>query len=180
MANPVTTLVTGPSAALLRATLAVVLLGALAAQVLVVPAWAGGAADRHPDVAHLAVPYAAAAVVAIAGVQAALLAVWRLLALVRADAIFSDRALRWVDAAAVGVGGAAALSGVVAVHLAVVAQVGGPALPLGLACAAAAGVAAVLLLRVARGLLRTATGYRAEMRPSARPGNHGWAPAPGR
>jgi hypothetical protein len=120
-----------------------VLLGASGAQVPVVPAWAGGSAQRHPEVAHLVVPSTMAAVLAVACLQAALLAVWRLLALVRVDLIFSDRALRWVDAAAAGV-----------------------------------GVAVVLLLRVARGLLRAATGYRVEMRPPATPGDHGWAPAP--
>lgn len=147
---------------LLRATLLVLVLGALLAQVLV-PVQAVTTGRESPEVAHLVVPYSVAAILAIACVQVALAAVWGLLSMVDRGQIFSARALAWVDAIIVCAGVVAVLSAVVMVHLIFIVQIGGPGDFLGLAACVAVGTALALLMIVMRGLLRAAIADRSEL-----------------
>ena len=103
--------------------------------------------------------------VALAGcLEAALAAIWMLLSMVRREAIFSQRAFRWVDVI-IGAGSLATLViagfGIPLIGLGlredapgVVAMVGGTVV---------AGLAFVLLMVVMRGLLRSATAMRTEL-----------------
>jgi hypothetical protein len=144
----------------LRVALVVLLLGALLAQVLV-PLLASELGGQYPEVAHLVVPYSVAAILAIACIQMALVAVWRLLSLISGSAIFTVRALRWVDAITVCAAAATVLSAGVMVYQ--FDQIGGPGVFLALAACVAGGVALVLLLVVMRGLLEVAVAHRSEL-----------------
>src|SRR5450756_2282828 len=81
---------------LLRVALVVFLLGTVLAQVLV-PVFASEAGTTFPEVAYLVIPYSIAAILFIGCGQVALLLVWRLLSVVNGGAIFTRRAVRWVD-----------------------------------------------------------------------------------
>jgi hypothetical protein len=142
----------------LRVLLAVLALGALGAQVVIVVLVA-----THPetDLTDRAVAYALLGVAAIACVQAALVALWVLLSMVRRGAIFDERAFRWVDVIT-GAGFATAL--LVAALCAHVGELDDtPGLILIGGGVAVAGAAFALLMVVMRGLLRSATGFRREL-----------------
>ncbi len=142
----------------LRALLAVLALGALGAQVVIVVVVA-----THPetDLTDRAVAYALLGVAAIACVQAALVALWVLLSMVRRGAIFDERAFRWVDVIT-GAGFVTAL--LVAALCAHVGELDdAPGLILIGGGVAVAGAAFALLMIVMRGLLRSATGFRREL-----------------
>jgi hypothetical protein len=142
----------------LRALLVLLALGALGAQIVIVFVVA-----THPeaDLADRAVFYSMLAVAAIACVEVTLVALWVLLSMVRRDAIFDERAFRWVDVISV--------AGLVAVVLlaALCAHVGelddAPGLVLIGGAIGLAGVAFALLMVVMRGLLRSATMFRREL-----------------
>jgi hypothetical protein len=146
---------------LLRAALVVLLLGSLGAQILL-PLFASQQATTFPEVAGLVVPYSVIGILVIACGQVALVVVWKLLSLVNSGAIFTRRALRWVDVITACGAVATVLSAVVMIHL--LATVGGPGviILILLACLAA-GSAFVLLMVVMRGLLETAIADRTEL-----------------
>jgi len=68
----------------LRVCLVALGLGALFGQTVYVPVAASQSAQVYPELAYLAVPYALATIVVLLCVQAAVVAVWKLLAMVRA------------------------------------------------------------------------------------------------
>lgn len=147
---------------LLRVALVVLLLGTVLAQVLV-PLFGSEEGRIYPELAYLVLPYSVTLILAIASGQVALLAVWRLLTLIGAGAIFTRRALRWVDAIALCGAVAAMLGAAVLGHLLFVVRVGGPGVLLMLAATLAGGVAFVLLILVLRGLLESAIADRSEL-----------------
>jgi hypothetical protein len=150
------------AAKLLQVVLIVLLLGTVLAQLLV-PVAASQEAAMWPEVAYLAVPYAVALILVIACVQVALLAIWRLLSLVKSGVIFTRRALRWVDVITACAVVATVLSAGVLFHLGVIVGVGGPLVALGLPASLAGGLAFVLLMVVMRGLLEAAIADRTEL-----------------
>lgn len=147
---------------LLRGALVVLLLGAVLAQVLL-PVFASEEGRIFPELAYLVVPYSVVGIIVIACIEVALLAVWRLLSLVNSGAIFTGRALHWVDVITACAVLATALSAGVLAHLLFVVRVGGPGVLLGLAACLAGGLAFVLLMVVMRGLLDTAIADRSEL-----------------
>ncbi|MBA3877305.1 MAG: DUF2975 domain-containing protein [Anaerolinea sp.] len=147
---------------LLSVALVVLLLGSVLAQVLL-PVFASEEGRIYPELAYLVVPYSVAGILVIACGQVALLAVWRLLSLVNRGAIFTRRALRWVDIITACGAMAAVLSAGVMIHLLVIVSVGGPGVVLGLAASLAGGLAFVLLMVVMRGLLESAIADRTEL-----------------
>ena len=144
---------------LLRVVLVVILLGTVLAQVLL-PVQASEVGTRFPEVAHLVVPYSAAAILFIGCGQVALLVVWRLLSMVDGRVIFTRRALRWVDIITACGAVATVLSAGVMIHA--IAFVGSP-LVYYLAACVVAGLAFVLLMVVMRGLLESAIAARTEL-----------------
>jgi hypothetical protein len=146
----------------LRIALLVLLLGSVLVQLLV-PLLASQEATLFPEVAYLAVPYSVAAILFIACGQVALLAVWRLLSLVRNGAIFTRGALRWVDLITACAAVATALGAGVLFHLVYIVGAYNAVLSLGLAACLVGGLAFVLLMVVMRGLLQSAITDRAEL-----------------
>ncbi|WP_219414949.1 DUF2975 domain-containing protein [Pseudonocardia nigra] len=142
----------------LRVLLILIALGALGAQTVIVFVVA-----THPesDLADRAVAYAALGVAAIACVEVALVALWVLLSMVRRDAIFDERAFRWVDVITVaGLVAAVVVAGLCA-HVGEIDDA--PGLVLIGGGVAIGGAAFALLMVVMRGLLRSATVFRREL-----------------
>ncbi|HEX7660608.1 MAG TPA: DUF2975 domain-containing protein [Pseudonocardiaceae bacterium] len=152
----------------LRALIVITALIALYGQVIVIPTSASDMAEEYPDLAYLAVPYAILAIIGVACVEAALVAVWKLLSMARKDAIFGERAFLWVDVIIGAASVATLIAAGVAVHLWVIPTISITAMVMfGLvmqaSAAAFAGFAFVLLMLVMRGLLRKATRLRSEL-----------------
>ncbi|MFP5068867.1 DUF2975 domain-containing protein [Pseudonocardia nantongensis] len=141
----------------LRAILVVITLGTLALQVVFILGAAGLLDGAEP----LPVPYAVIGVAALASAQAGLLALWVLLAMVRCDAIFDERAFRWVRVLPAAGLAAAVLVGALCVHVGELDDAPGLVViggGIGLS-----GVAFALLMVVMHGLLRSATLLRHEL-----------------
>ncbi|MFI6823865.1 DUF2975 domain-containing protein [Micromonospora sp. NPDC050187] len=118
-------------------------------------------AEESPDMAYLRWPMTAVAVFWVLCVQVVIVATWKLLTLVKHDRIFSDGALRWVDAIVWAI--TAAWAVLVGVFLYVGFNASDPGLPL-LLFLMVVGVAALgLLMVVMRALLRQATTLRTDM-----------------
>ena len=150
------------STILLRIILVVVLLGTLLVQVLLV-FQANATGQQYPEVEYLVVPYAAASVGAVALMQIALCAVWRLLSMVAGAGVFTAPALKWVNVVITCAAAISALSLLVFVHWIVIAQIGGPGMFLLLGACVVLGSALTLFLIVMRDLLRTAINDRSEL-----------------
>ena len=140
----------------LRLTLAVVLLGTLVTQALIIPLLASETAIANPEVDHLRWPYTIGAIAVVACVQVAIVCVWRLLGFVRAGSIFSPLAFRWVDIIVGSIGVAVAILVVMFVHLTVIAAMP-PAAFLFLIGGVVTGLCLALLMVVMRALLVRAT-----------------------
>ncbi len=148
----------------LRALVLLIGVGAVIVQIaLLFPVFTQTVAQER-DFTFLPLPIVVLGVALAVCVEAALLAIWVLLSMVRADAIFTQRAFRWVD---VIIG-----AGIVATLL--VCGFGIPLIGVGLRDDApgvlvivggtvVAGLTFVLLMVVMRGLLRTATAMQAEL-----------------
>lgn len=143
----------------LQALLVLMVLGALTAQVAIVVAGVAEVADSR--MLTRGVAYAALGVGAIACAEVVLVAIGKLLSMVRRDAIFDERAFRWVDVIAIAGLVAAVLVAALLVHAGEIDDSPGlGGIGLGVAVV---GVAFVLLMSVMRGLLRSATVLRREL-----------------
>jgi hypothetical protein len=147
---------------LLRVALLVLLFGTVLAQVLV-PVFASEVGAGFPEVAHLVVPYSAAAILFIGCGQVALLAVWRLLSLVDRRVIFTRGAVRWADVIVACAAIATVVSAGVLAHVLGFVPGGGGPMVYYLAACAVGGLASVLLMVVMRGLLLSAVADRTEL-----------------
>jgi hypothetical protein len=147
---------------LLRVVLVVLLLGTVLAQVLL-PVIASEEGRIFPEVAYLVFPYSAAGILFIGCGQVALLAVWRLLALVDRGVIFTRRALHWADVITACAAVATVLSTGVLIHMLGFVPGGGGPMIYYLAACVAGGLAFVLLMVVMRGLLESAIADRIEL-----------------
>ncbi|MCS7478687.1 DUF2975 domain-containing protein [Umezawaea endophytica] len=139
-------------------------LSALFGQVVIIPVQARDQAEKLPELAPMATAYTVLAILVVACVQAALVAVWMLLAMVEADAIFTRRAFLWVDVVTWAAVGATALTFGVAGHLFTL-ELEEPASFLFFQVAAVGFVefAFVLVMVVMRGLLRKAAAIEGEL-----------------
>ena len=141
----------------LRFVLVTLGLLALLSQTVLLPRLAGEYAAAYPQAAHLAVPYAIAAIVAVACLEAALLAAWRILSIVVAEGGLTLGAAEPANVIAASLG----LSGItvagICAHAGSVASVGGPLMLTGLLAGLGLVPAAVALRnRVLRGSSGTA------------------------
>ncbi|MEU2603577.1 DUF2975 domain-containing protein [Streptomyces albus] len=155
--------------AALQAGIVVVFLAGLFGQIVVIPTTAADEVENFPPYAPFAVPYATVAILGIVCVQVALVAVWRLLSMVREDAIFTPLAFRWVDVI-IGASVVATLLALgTAAHL-FFATIPSPddgmdvvsALGAAVVCVGA-GAAFAMLVVVMRSLLRKATELQTEI-----------------
>jgi hypothetical protein len=143
----------------LRAALVVMGLGALGLQVLIIVLIVMNAAEADPG--DPGVLYAILGIATLACLELGLVAVWVLLGMVRRDAIFDERAFRWVSVITTA-GLAATLP--VAVFCAHFGELDdAPGMILIGGGVVLAGVSFALLMTVMRGLLRKATVLRREL-----------------
>ncbi len=140
----------------------VVLFGLLVLfQVMSLPGQFAHMAEESPEFAHLRWPATAVSVFWVLCVQVVVVATWKLLTLVKRDRIFSEGALKWVDAIVWAI--AAGWVTLVGVLLYVGFNATDPGLPL-LLFLLSVGVAVLgLLMVVMRALLRQATTLRTDM-----------------
>jgi hypothetical protein len=125
-------------------------------QIVVLPQTANSMATLYPEFAQLRVPGIVIGVVFALCAQVLLVCVWRLLTLVRAGAIFSERAFVWVDVAL----GAVAVATLLVVGSLILLQIAGASPPsISLLCliGIVVGAGLSLLIVVLRGLLRKAS-----------------------
>lgn len=144
----------------LRPLIVVLFAGSLATQLIVmIAAWS--IAFDYPNRAA-GVFYGAAGFVVVVCAQIALVAMWKLLALVRSDHIFTPDAFRWVDLI-IRVGWiATGLCLSVSIYQAW-ARIGPLPASAGLVGSAVAALATTLLVLVLRQLLASAVEYKAEL-----------------
>lgn len=140
-------------------------------QIVVIPVSSVDAAQHDPVLAHHRVGLVVLAILGLVCVEIVLVATWFLLRMVRADAIFTARAFRWVDV----IIGAMLCASVLAFGIPVLdlvnPYVAGPdaddmgvlGLYLGGVALAGLGLGLAMLLVVLRGLLAKAVGLRDEM-----------------
>jgi hypothetical protein len=147
---------------LLQVALIVLLLGTVLVQALL-PVFAFEEGRIFPEVAYLVVPYSVAGILFIGCGQVALLAVWRLLSMVNGEAIFTRRALHWVDVITACAAVATVLSTGVWIHMIGFVPGGGGPMIYYLGACVACGLAFVLLVVVMRGLLGSAIADRTEL-----------------
>ncbi len=140
----------------LKGLLAVLIALIAVCQVFIVPAVAAQSAWRYHEIAYLQVPGIVVGILFLACVQVVLVCVWRLLSLVREDAIFQPSAFPWVDVSLAAVGFATVL---VLVTLVTLLSVGVQNASITLLCTLGivVGAGLSLLIVVLRGLLRKAS-----------------------
>lgn len=152
----------------LRALLALVFAVLAAAQVLLVVQMFGGPATPPPDqpaeLGYLVWTVLPIGVLGLACVQVVIVCTWQLLTLVRADRIFTARALPWVDRIVWAMAAGWVLLLLATVPVYVVAEVDdSPGLVLLALVVLLVGAAVGLLMVVMRALLRQATSLRDDM-----------------
>ena len=146
----------------LRVLIVVLLVGMLFGQLRFLPVVVANDL-RENGAGEVAVLYPALGIALIACAEAVLIAVWALLSMVRKDAIFSERAFRWVDVIVVAGVAATALTLFFLLHWNWIAPEVPPGI-LGIVTGVVLGFATfVLLMLVMRGLLRKATALRSEL-----------------
>ncbi|WP_207454319.1 DUF2975 domain-containing protein [Desertivibrio insolitus] len=159
---------TRPAVVALRAVIILLGLGVLVGQALLVPALGTALAEGVFAEQRTSAPPLPLALVGIAlglCIEVALVAAWVLLGMVSRDAIFSERAFRWVDVI-IGAGAAATLVLLaldVYWYLVLEPRLDAPGIILVLSAGVALGVTFVLFMAVMRGLLRAATTMRGEL-----------------
>lgn len=105
---------------------------ALLVQVVVIPRAGSGVAGAYPEVAHLAPPTVAVLIIAVVGLELAIVAAWRLVAIAVAGGTSTGRARRWADVMAASLTGMAVLGAGACAYMGFVASIGGPARLFGL------------------------------------------------
>lgn len=130
-------------------------------QVLSMPGQFAHMAHEHPDDAWLRWPMTAWSTLEIGCVEVVIVCTWRLLGLVQADRIFTERALAWVDVIVAAVGTGWLLLAVLWVFVGV--QADDPGAPMLLTLLLLIGAVIGLLMLVLRELLRQATTLRSDM-----------------
>ena len=154
---------TKPVALSLRILLVIFFIVSLLVQTVAIPGVIREVYAYAPEFSHLAIPYGGSAFLAFACVEVVLVAVWRLLAMVRADAVFSERAFRWVTAIIIATWIATAFAALVLAFHILAPNAGAPFTLIGMVILTLGGAAIALLMTVMRALLHQATDARAEM-----------------
>ncbi|MEO6082358.1 MAG: DUF2975 domain-containing protein [Umezawaea sp.] len=130
-------------------------------QVVSLPGQFAHLAQESPDHAYLRWPLTAVTIFWVLCVQVVVVATWKLLTLVKNDRIFSDAALRWVDAIVWAI--AAGWVVLVGVFLVVGFNSDDPGNPLLLFLVTVGVTVLGLLMVVMRALLRQATALRTDL-----------------
>jgi hypothetical protein len=152
---------TQPAVAALKVMLVVAFALLVLFQTMSLPGQFAHLAAEEPDLAYLRWPLTAFAVLELVCVQVVIVATWKLLAMVETDRIFSEQALRWVDAIVRAIAVAWVLFLGVFLYAGFTAD--DPGLPLLLFLLLVAGAVLGLLMVVMRALLRQATALRTDL-----------------
>ncbi len=143
---------------------AVLIVAGLWLGVILVMSLPGELSDEAPP---FRVPAQIALSLVILCVLAVIVCVWRLLTLVQRDRLFSDVSRRWVDvivwALCIGWAILAGFALAVTTVIYVTPEIRDPGIPMMLFGIVTLSALPALLMIVMRGLLRQATGYRAEL-----------------
>lgn len=130
---------------LLRIAVVMMALGLILAQIFITPLVARTFAATYPEVAYLELPYTIAVIVAIAGFELALLAVWQILSLMKRGATSTGSPMLWVNFMTTGLlFTAATLIGII-MHATFIANIGTPIMLFGLLASIAFGTSAIFL-----------------------------------
>jgi hypothetical protein len=152
-----------PIVLLLRVVLVVAALWLLVLLTLALP---GEVSDSTADAA-VRVPTQLVLSLVLVSVLSVIVCIWRLLTLIARDRLFSDASRRWVDAIvwslAIGWSLLAGFALVVTAIIYFTPEIRDPGIPMLLFGVVVLGSLPLLLMIVMRGLLRQATGYRAEL-----------------
>ena len=81
----------------LRIVIGLLALGALTAQIFVIPSTAMSYASAFPEAVYLAIPYAVAFIVAVVGVELALLAGWKTLSIAKQQGSLTSSAMGQIE-----------------------------------------------------------------------------------
>ena len=149
-----------------KALIAVLLVGAVTIQTVIIPVLANEMAGVYPEVDNLQIPITVLAVLVVACIDVVLLCIWKLLSMVHEDSIFSRKSFRYVNMIVGALLTVAALLITILVVLMLVAQAGGPGVMLSLLAGIAGSTAVALVVMVMCGLLKKASqqeSYRAEV-----------------
>lgn len=148
---------------LLRAVLVLAALWLLVLMALSLP---GELSDGTPE-PGVRLPVQIVLTLVLLSVLAVIVCIWRLLTLIGRDRLFSDASRRWVDAIvwslAIGWGLLAGFALVVTAAIFLTPLIRDPGVPMLLFGVVVLSSLPLLLMIVMRGLLRQATGYRAEL-----------------
>ncbi|KAA6436195.1 DUF2975 domain-containing protein [Agrococcus sediminis] len=149
------------SVLLLRVALVVAALWLLVLMAMSLP---GELRDEAPA---FRVPAQVVLTLVLASVLVVIVCIWRLLTLVQRDRLFSDASRRWVDAIvwALAIGWSLLAAGALTVTTVIflTPEIRDPGIPMALFGVVVLSSLPMLLMIVMRGLLRQATGYRAEL-----------------
>ena len=140
-----------------KALIAVLLVGAVTIQAVIIPTLANEMAGFYPEVDYLQIPITVLSVLVVAGIEVVLLCIWKLLSMVHEDSIFSGRSFRYVNIIVGALLTVAVLLIAILVVLMLLAQAGGPGVMLALLAGIAGSTAVALVVAVMRGLLKKAT-----------------------
>ncbi|MEV5053633.1 DUF2975 domain-containing protein [Arthrobacter sp. LAR12-1-1.1] len=145
----------------LRIVLVVAFLLLVLFQVMSLPGQFAHMAQENPERASLQWPLTIFSILEVACVQVMIVSTWKLLTMVKLGSIFSNEALRRVDAIVWAI--AAGWTMLAALSASVVLNADDPGLPLLLFLLLVAGAALGLVVVVLRALLRQATDLRSDM-----------------
>lgn len=115
------------------------------------------ASEPFPEVRNLALPYSILGIVAVIGLQIALVYVWKLSALAENDMVFTDLAMRHTTGTIYGFGIFFATPVAIVAHLVIVQNAGGPGAVIFAGAMITVGVALTFVLLVMRDLLGKAS-----------------------
>jgi hypothetical protein len=146
----------------LRVLLVMLFVASVLGQTLAMPGQFAYMAQESPELAYLRWPMLTFSVLELLCVQVVIVSTWRLLTLVKADRIFSEGSLVWVDAIVWAIAAAWAMLLGVFVYFALTLGIE-PGFPMLVMVMLVAGAAFTLLMVVLRALLRQATSLRTDM-----------------
>lgn len=147
--------------AALRVVLAVMAVGTVLTQALVLPLLASDVVTTFPEVASLRPPTLALTIAGVGTVQVALVCVWRLVTMTARETVFSHAAFRVVDVL-IGSACVAAALALVQLVVLVAADAQTPGAMLAVLAALVGGVGVALLVAVLRALLAKAVALDTE------------------
>ncbi|GAA1347668.1 DUF2975 domain-containing protein [Arthrobacter roseus] len=116
----------------IRFFLGLAALAALLIQLVVIPSAGASYASAYPEVAYLALPTVMALVVAVVGVEMAVVAAWQLVSAAVAGRTRTNQSTRWTNILTASVIFMAVLLAGVFAYIGSIASVGGPAMLFGL------------------------------------------------